>query len=71
MYVTYYLLYIYSVSPEIIIKGGRVHRWYMMFGQHSTVYKTLFFSVNFKTEGQGSARYHPLGETLIYVCLYM
>ena len=48
----------YSVSPRINIKGGGVHQsvvhevWLTMFNQS---YKTVFFSINFKFKGWGSA----------------
>ena len=32
-----YILYIYSVSPKINIKGGGHHLWYMTFGKKYSI----------------------------------
>ena len=52
-------IYIYniSVSHRINIKSGGVHQWYMTFYQQcsiSVIYKTVYFSINFKIKVWGS-----------------
>ena len=73
--IIYYLLYI-QCFPQDNIKGGGVHQWYPMFSQQYT--KQWFSVLTLKLKGGGTRIkrgvapwYHPLGETLIYVCVYV
>ena len=52
-------IYCVSVSLRINIKGGGVHQWYMTLVNN--VQSVLFFSINFKIKGWGSAMVPPFG----------